>query len=72
MNVDCRWPGSLCKFLIPGVEKIPNYLIGYPGYPLTLFCMKENELLQVKNAQTVFNHILRNALNPIECAYMED
>ena len=53
--------------IIPGEAKIANYLIGDPAYPLTSFCMKEHESCK-SNAQTVFNS-MREARNPIECAY---
>ena len=56
------------KEIIPGKGKIPKYLVGDPAYPLTSFCIKEHESCK-SNAQTVFNSMLREAWNPIECAY---
>ena len=29
--------------LIPGTEKLPNFLIGDPAYPLTPYCLKEHD-----------------------------
>ena len=55
------------KQKIPGKAKIANYLIGDPTYPLTLFCMKGDESCK-SNIQTVFNSMLTEAQNPIECA----
>ena len=57
-------PG-IFQSVIPGCEKIPNYPIGDPAYPLTPFCLKEFETC-VHNEQVVFNNLLRTARNPIE------
>ena len=49
-------------------EKIPNYIIGDPAYPLVPFCMKEYQSCS-NNEQVIFNSMLRSARNPIECAF---
>lgn len=54
--------------VIPGYDKIPNYLIGDPAYPLVPHCLKEYESCQ-KNEEVIFNGLLRSARNPIECAF---
>ena len=59
---------SIYKHINPCEAKIATYLIGDPAYPLTSFCMKEHESCK-SNAQTVFNSMLREEQNPIECAY---
>ena len=54
--------------LVPGYDKIPNYLIGDPAYPLTPNCMKEYQSCKT-NSEVLFNNMLREARNPIECAF---
>lgn len=49
-------------------QKVPNYVIGDPAYPLTPYCMKEFESCTA-NAQVMFNELLRSARNQIECAF---
>lgn len=56
------------KSLLPGYDKVPNYLIGDPAYPLTPTCMKEYDSCK-DNAEVIFNTMLRYARNPIECAF---
>lgn len=52
-------PGTFNN-LLPGYDKIPNYIIGDPAYPLTPFCMKEYQSCKT-NSEVLFN-MLREAL----------
>ena len=53
--------------LLPVYDKIPNYLIGDPAYPLTPYCIKEYQSRK-SNEEVLFNNMLLSARNPIECA----
>ena len=54
--------------VLPELQRVPDYLIGDPAYPLTPFCMKEFQSCTT-NEQVVFNNMLRSARNQIECAF---
>ena len=54
--------------VIPGFEKVPNYLIGDPAYPLTPFCMKEFDNCN-SDEEVIFNNMLRSARNQTECSF---
>ena len=60
-------PGTFNN-LLPGYDKIPNYIIGDPAYPLTPFCMKEYQSCKT-NSEVLFSNMLREARNPVECAF---
>ena len=54
--------------LIAGRNRVGNYLLADPAYPLTPFCLKEYDSCE-SDAKVVFNNLLRSARNPIECAF---
>ena len=56
------------QILVPGLEKISNFLTGDAAYPLTPFCMKEYDHCS-NNEKVLFDNILRSGRNPIECTF---
>ena len=80
MDIDCHWPGLkhdakineklknglLPTFFypVPGQEKILNYLLGDPAYPLTPYCLKEYQSCS-SNDEVLVNTMLRAARNPV-------
>ena len=57
---------NVFQSLILGFQKVPNYLIGDPTYPLTSFCIKEFDHSQ-NDDDVICNNMLRPARNPSEC-----
>ena len=58
----------LCRTLLPGRDKVGLLFLGDPAYPLLPHVMKEYAHC-TDDAQVVFNQMLRDARNQIECAY---
>ena len=58
----------LCITLLPGRDKVGLLLREDPAYPLLPHVMKEFATCTT-DAQVIFNQMLRDARNAIECAY---
>lgn len=58
----------LCRTLLPGRDKVGLLLLGDPAYPLLPYIMKEYATCTT-DAEVLFNQMLRDARNAIECAY---
>ena len=63
------WPGGKeIKILLPGRDTVPLFLLADPAYPLLSHCMKQYSTCYT-NERVIFNHMLRNERNKVECAY---
>ena len=58
----------LCRTLLPGRDKVGLILLGDPAYPLLPHVMKEYATCSTDD-QVLFNQMLRDARNAIECAH---
>ena len=58
----------ITKTLLPGRDKVGVLLLGDPAYPLLPYIMKEYANC-TSDAQIIFNQMLRDARNSVECAY---
>ena len=54
--------------LVPGQEKISNYLSGDPTYQLTPYCVKEYQSC-LADDEVLFNTMLRATRNPVEYTF---
>ena len=57
----------LCRTISPGSDGVGLLLLGDPAYPLLPHVIKE--FATCNNSQVLFNQMLRDARNAIECAY---
>ena len=58
----------LCRTLLRGKDKVGLILLGDPAYPLLPHVVKEYATCTT-DAEVLFNQLLRDARNAIECAY---
>ena len=56
------------RTLIPGLDEVPNYILGDPTYPLTPYCMKEYITCK-NNEEVIFNNLPRSGRKQIECSF---
>ena len=54
--------------VIPGYEKVPNYLIRDLAYPLIPHCLKECDTCDT-NEKVIVNNLLTAARNPVKYAF---
>ena len=51
--------------ILSGYESLSNYIVGYPSYPVTPYCIMKKIQYWVENKQVIFNNMLRRARNQI-------
>ena len=57
-----------CQCILPGMNPVPDYIIGGPDCPLAPSCTTELDACS-SNEEVIFNNFLRSARNPIQCAF---
>lgn len=59
---------NIFRILVPGKDEVGVTSLGDPAYPLLPYVMKEYPHFH-DESYSIFNQVLRDSRNPVECAY---